>query len=57
MKIQAPTCFEFWRQEQISCEQFLDEADTFDIVLFRCGTSGGKIIRAYTNSEFGKFAI
>ena len=53
-KIPAPTLFEFWRQEQISVEQFMSTADTFDIVLFRCNTTGGKIIRGYTKCEFGK---
>ena len=50
----APLTSTFWRQEQISEAQFLDIADTFDILLFRCNTSGGKIIRTYTGSEFGK---
>ena len=50
----APKTAEFWRQEQISEKQFIDMADTFDILLFKCNTSGGKIIRTYTGSEFGK---
>ena len=32
-------------------------ADTFDILLFKCNTSGGRIIRAYTGSEFDHAAI
>ena len=51
----APKTAEFWRQDQISEKQFIDMADTFDILLFKCNTSGGKIIRTYTGSEFGKF--
>lgn len=51
-KIPAPTLFEFWRQEQLSAEQFMETADTFDVVLFRCNTGGAKLIRTYTNCEF-----
>ena len=32
-------------------------ADTFDILLFKCNTSGGKIIRTYTGSEFDHAAM
>ena len=32
-------------------------ADTFDILLFRCNTSGGKIIRAYSGSDFDHAAM
>jgi hypothetical protein len=46
--IKAPTLFEFWRSDQVSVQQFLDLADTFDIVLFRCNTGGAKVIRTYT---------
>ena len=52
----APKTSEFWRQDQISEKQFIEMADTFDILLFKCNTSGGRIIRTYTNSEFGKWA-
>ena len=34
--------------------QFYDLADTFDILLFKCNNGSGKVIRAYTKSEFGK---
>ena len=53
----APKTSEFWRQEQISEKQLVELADTFDILLFSCNTSGGKIIRTYTGSEFGKSLI
>lgn len=29
-------------------------ADTFDVLLFKCNHTGGKITRFYTGSEFGK---
>ncbi len=32
-------------------------ADTFDIMLFSCNTSGGKIIRTYSGSEFDHAAM
>ena len=51
----APMTKEFWRQEQLTEEQFYDLADTFDILLFKCNNGSGKVIRAYTKSEFGKY--
>jgi hypothetical protein len=53
-KLPAPEMSEFWRFDQITAEQFIEQADTFDIVLFRCNTAGGKVVRGYTGSEFGK---
>ena len=53
----APSLKEFWRHEQITEEQFLHKADTFDILLFRCNSSGGKIIRGYTGSEYDHTAM
>lgn len=53
----APKTSEFWRQDQISEKQFIEMADTFDILLFKCNTSGGKIIRTYTGSEFDHAAM
>mmetsp|Transcript_9874 Transcript_9874/g.13463 ORF Transcript_9874/g.13463 Transcript_9874/m.13463 type:complete len:193 (+) Transcript_9874:274-852(+) len=53
----APRTEQFWRQEQISERQFLAKADTFDILLFRCNTGGGKLIRAYSRSEFDHAAM
>ena len=52
----APHC-QFWKQDQISEDQFLEKADTFDILLFRCNTGGGKIIRAYSGSDFDHAAM
>lgn len=49
----APPLKEFWRTEQITEEQFIKMADTFDVLLFRCNSTGGKITRFYTGSEFG----
>ena len=53
----APKTKEFWRQEQVSENQFIEMADTFDILLFKCNTAGGKIIRTYTGSEFDHAAL
>lgn len=53
----APKTKEFWKQEQISEKQFIERADTFDILLFKCNTSGGKLIRTYTGSEFDHAAM
>ena len=50
----APLTKEFWRQDQISEAQFIEKADTFDVLLFKCNNGGGKLIRTYTHSEFGK---
>lgn len=33
------------------------KADTFDILLFKCNTGGGRIIRTYTRSEFDHAAM
>ena len=41
----------------MSESQFIEKADTFDILLFRCNTGGGKIIRTYTRSEFDHAAM
>lgn len=53
----APLTKEFWRQEQISEKQFIEQADTFDVLLFKCGTTGGRLIRTYTNAEFDHAAM
>ena len=52
--IEAPKTDSFWKQEQITESQFLEKADTFDVLLFTCNTSGGKLIRGYTNCDYGK---
>ena len=38
-------------------EYALDIADTYDILLFRCNTSGGRLTRTYTGSEFDHAAM
>ena len=50
----APKTKEFWRHDQLTEEEFIEQADTFDILLFMCNTASGKVIRSYTKSEFGK---
>ena len=53
--IPAPITEDFWRHDQLHHEDFLELADTFDILLFKCNSTSGKVIRTYTNSEFGKY--
>ena len=53
----APSIDKFWKQEQITEGQFIDTADTFDILLFKCDAIGGKVIRSYTGSEFDHAAL
>ena len=53
----APVTKDFWKQEQITEKQFIDVADTFDILLFSCNTAAGKIIRTYSGSEFDHAAM
>ena len=53
----APMTQKFWRQEQISQEQFFEMADTFDILLFKTNCAGAKIIRTYSNSEWDHAAM
>ena len=48
----APKAFKFWESKQCSIRQFYEQADTFDVILFRCNTGGGKIIRSWTHSEW-----
>ena len=54
MEALAPITPKFWLQEQVSEEQFIQKADTFDILLFKTRTSAAKMTRAWTKSEFGK---
>lgn len=53
----APLTRCFWKQEQISEEQFLLKANTFDILLFKCKHFAGKITRLATGSEFDHVAM
>jgi hypothetical protein len=48
----APNLEEFWRHEPISEDQFLEKADTFDVLLFRCNSTGAKLQRQYTRSDY-----
>ena len=54
MQALAPITPKFWLQEQVSEEQFIQKADTFDILLFKTKTNAAKVTRAWTKSEFGK---
>jgi len=42
----------FWRHEPISEEQFIARADTFDILLFRCKSTGAKLQRSFTFNDY-----
>ena len=44
---------EFWILDRQPIDQFIKMADTFDVLLFKCNTYGGKLTRFYTGSEFG----
>ncbi|CDW89888.1 ph domain containing protein [Stylonychia lemnae] len=47
----------FWRFDTISEQQFINLADTGDILLFRCKQLGSKITRTFTNSHFDHVAM
>lgn len=49
-----PKTKEFWRIEQITDEQFLNIADTFDVLLFHCNNAGAAMTRTFTASDYGK---
>lgn len=49
-----PKSKEFWRIEQITEQQFLNMADTFDILLFHCNNAGASLTRTFTSSDYGK---
>lgn len=53
----APNTIKFWKRMQISEEQFLSKADTFDILLFSSNTNSAKVVRAYSGSEFDHAAM
>ena len=53
----APKVEQFWKHEQISEQQFIDEADTFDILLFQTNNSGSAMQRIGTWSEYDHIAI
>jgi len=55
--LKAPTAKEFWRTEQITEQQFLNTADTFDLLLCRCNNGGAKLTRMYTGSDFDHVAM
>jgi len=55
--LKAPPTTKFWRFQIISKQQFIERADTFDIVLFQCNNTGAKITRAYSKSRFDHVAI
>ena len=54
MQALAPITPKFWLQEQVTEEQFIQKADTFDILLFKTKTPAAKLTRTWTKSEFGK---
>ena len=46
-----------WRFDNISEKQFLQQADTGDILLFRGSHAGSVITRTFTNSHFDHVAM
>lgn len=56
-KLPGPSTYGFWRQETIDYDEFRQLADTFDILLFRCNSTSGSVIRTYTNCEFDHVAM
>ena len=53
----APGTDKFWKQDQISERQFIEKADTFDILLFKTDNVSGAGIRTFTNCEFDHVAM
>lgn len=50
--LKAPETDEFWKFKVISESQFIDIADTFDILLYHCNNTGATITRTYSNSKY-----
>ena len=46
-----------WRFDNIGEEQFLKEADTGDLLLYKTRNVGGGLIRKFTSSEFDHVAM
>lgn len=46
-----------WKFDIVSEEQFLDQADTGDIILFRGNQTGSSITRTFTQSHFDHIAM
>ena len=56
-RLPAPVSGEFWKVPQISERQFIDKADTFDILLFTCNNPVAGVIRSYSKSEYDHLAM
>ena len=56
-RLPAPASGEFWKVPQISERQFIDQADTFDILLFTCNNPVAGVIRSYSKSEYDHVAM
>ena len=55
-RLPAPTT-KFWKEFIISEQQFIERADTFDIVLFQTISLDGRRIRDYTKCDFDHVAM
>jgi hypothetical protein len=53
----APATGKFWKYSQISYDKFLQEADTFDILLVNGNSKFASITKAFTQSEFSHIAM
>ena len=47
----------FWRHDRISEQQFNDEAETGDILLFRGKSAGAKFMRVLTRSQYDHVGV
>ena len=54
-RITLPKAYPFWKLDHVTEEQFLEQSDTFDIILFQSTPNFAKLQRAYTGSKFGKY--
>ena len=55
--LEAPVTKDFWKSYQMSEKQFIEQADTFDILLFTCNNVGAKLTRGFSNSEYDHAAM
>ena len=46
-----------WKFDTISEKQFIEQADTGDILLFNCNHMGAKLTRTITNSQYDHIAM
>ena len=57
LSLRAPNIRKIWRQHQISEAQFMEEADTFDILLFQTNNPFGDALRKKYKYDFGELTL